>query len=94
MPDYAMELAQFTGIKKTSIHGLRRTVSSQLNTILFQKAVADMLGHSERVNEQHYNYSTAENTEKAAALLKVSSERGIWSPLPLRSALTGCPSDF
>ena len=65
--------ASEAGIKKTSIHGIRRTVSSLLNTVLSQKAVADMLGHSERVNEQHYNYSTAENTEKAAALKEVSS---------------------
>jgi len=66
--------ASEAGIKKTSIHGIRRTVSSQLNTILPQRAVADMLGHSERVNEQHYNYSTAENNEKAAALMKMSSK--------------------
>ena len=33
-----------------------------------------MLGHSERVNEQFYNYSTAENSEKAAALKEVSSK--------------------
>lgn len=66
--------ASEAGIKKTSIHGIRRTVSSLLNTVLSQKAVADMLGHSERVNEQHYNYSTAENTEKAAALKQLSSK--------------------
>lgn len=62
------------GIRKTSIHGIRRTVSSQLNTILPQTAVASMLGHSERVNEQHYNYSTAENSEKIEALTQVSSK--------------------
>ena len=62
------------GIKKTSIHGIRRTVSSQLNTILPQKDVASMLGHSERVNEKHYNYSTAENIEKMHALAEVSSK--------------------
>jgi hypothetical protein len=32
-----------------------------LHTALPQKAVADMLGHYERINEQHYNYSMAEN---------------------------------
>ena len=53
------------GIKKTSIHGIRRTISSLLNTVLPQKAVAEMLGHSEKVNEEHYNYSMAENTENA-----------------------------
>ena len=66
--------ASEAGIKKTSIHGIRRTVSSLLNTVLEQKAVADMLGHSEKVNEQHYNYSTAENSEKTKALTAVSSK--------------------
>lgn len=51
----------------------RRTVSSLLNTVLPQKAVAEMLGHTERVNEQHYNYSMAENAEKKRALEKVFS---------------------
>lgn len=66
--------AEEAGVRKTSIHGIRRTVSSLLNTILPQKAVADMLGHTERVNEQHYNYSMAENTEKMRALEEVSSK--------------------
>lgn len=66
--------ASEAGIKKTSIHGIRRTVSSQLNTVLSQKDVASMLGHSERVNERHYNYSTAENTAKIQALTQVSSK--------------------
>lgn len=61
------------GIKKTSIHEIRRTVSSLLNTVLPQKAVADMLGHSERVNELCYNYSMAENAEKKRALEDVFS---------------------
>ena len=60
-------------VSKTSIHSIRRTVSSLLNTILPQRVVAEMLGHTERVNEQCYNYSTAENAEKAAALSKLSS---------------------
>lgn len=66
--------AQEAGIKRTSIHCIRRTVSSLLNTILPQKAVAEMLGHTERVNEQHYNFSTAENAEKLRALEEVSSK--------------------
>ena len=57
--------ASEAGIKKTSIHVIRRTVSSLLNTVLPQKAVAEMLGHTERVNEQFYNYSMAENAEKS-----------------------------
>lgn len=63
--------ASEAGIKKTSIHGIRRTVSSLLNTMLPQKAVAEMLGHTERVNEQFYNYSMAENAEKKRALEQV-----------------------
>ena len=66
--------AEEAGIRRTSIHGIRRTVSSLLNTVLPQKVVADMLGHTERVNEQHYNFSTAENAEKMRALEEVSSK--------------------
>ncbi len=33
-----------------------------------------MLGHSERVNEEHYNYSMAENAEKKRALEEVFSK--------------------
>ena len=66
--------AKEAGIKKTSIHGIRRTMSSMLNTILPEKAVADMLGHTERVNERHYNYCMAENAEKKAALDQVYSK--------------------
>lgn len=66
--------AEEAGVRRTSIHGIRRTVSSLLNTVLPQKAVADMLGHTERVNEQHYNFSMAENAEKMRALEEVSSK--------------------
>ena len=66
--------ASEAGIKKTSIHGIRRTVSSLLNTVLPQKAVAEMLGHTEHVNEQFYNYSMAENAEKKRALEEVYSK--------------------
>lgn len=62
------------GIKKTSIHCLRRTVSSSLNTLLPQKEVASLLGHSERVNEQHYNFSRAERSEKLKAIEEMSSK--------------------
>ena len=59
------------GIDSTSIHEIRRTVSSLLNTKLPQRDVAEMLGHSENINERHYNYSTAEDAEKQKALTNV-----------------------
>lgn len=63
--------AREAGIGNTSIHEIRRTVSSLLNTKLPQRVVADMLGHSEHINERHYNYSTAESREKIEALKNV-----------------------
>lgn len=64
--------ASEAGIKKTSIHGIRRTVSSMLNTLLPTTAVAALLGHSEIVNERHYDYDVAANNEKISALQRVS----------------------
>ncbi len=61
------------GISKGSIHRIRRTVSSLLNQHLPQRVVAELLGHTETVNELHYNYSVAETTEKANALSRISS---------------------
>lgn len=63
--------AKEVGINGASIHEIRRTVSSLLNTILPQRAVADMLGHSENINERYYNYSIAEDSEKLSALTNV-----------------------
>ena len=63
--------AKEAGIDGTSIHEIRRTVSSLLNTILPQRDVAELLGHSEQVNERHYNYSTAEEAEKEEALRNI-----------------------
>ena len=62
------------GIQKTSIHGIRRTISSMLNQTLDQTAVAAILGHSEQVNERHYHYDTSERDEKLKALSSVSSK--------------------
>lgn len=63
--------AKEAGINGTSIHEIRRTVSSLLNTRLSQRDVADMLGHSEHINERFYNYSTAEDAEKIDALKNI-----------------------
>jgi integrase len=65
--------ASEAGIGKTSIHEIRRTVSSILNTVLPRRVVASLLGHSERVNGENYDYSTAENAEKKQAVEKVYS---------------------
>ena len=61
------------GVKKTSIHGIRRTVSSILRTKLPVKTVANMLGHLEETNEQHYNYDFFEDNAKIKALSELSS---------------------
>ncbi len=59
-------------IKKTSIHGVRRTVSSILRTKLPARVVANMLGHLEQTNENHYNYDFYEDDEKIEALSSIS----------------------
>ena len=62
------------GIDRTvSIHMIRRTVSSLLNTMLPRTAVCSILGHNEEVNEQHYDYDISENAEKIRALTRVYS---------------------
>ncbi len=60
------------GIENGSIHRIRRTVSSVLNQVLPQKDVSALLGHTETVNEMHYNYSTADIQEKTSALIHLS----------------------
>ncbi len=66
--------AKHIGIDYVSIHRIRRTVSSLLNESLTQKDVADLLGHTEKVNEMHYNYSTADFQEKLTALNHLSRQ--------------------
>lgn len=66
--------AKEAGIGSTSIHEIRRTVSSMLRTTLPVSAVAHLLGHQEATNEQHYNYDTLENSEKADALASMSAQ--------------------
>lgn len=52
------------GIEITSIHEIRRTVSSELRKRMPVKAVANMLGHLEDTNESYYNYDNTENEIK------------------------------
>lgn len=49
-----------SGIHAKSIHALRRTVSSKLNLKLPSATVALIMGHTEEVNKNHYNYDTVE----------------------------------
>lgn len=60
------------GIKRTSIHEIRRTVSSYLNTVLPREAVANMLGHLPTTNERFYDYDISSRTVKVEALEKFS----------------------
>lgn len=56
------------GINAKSIHAIRRTVSSKLNTILPRATVALIMGHTEEVNEEHYDYDTLELETKRNAM--------------------------
>ena len=60
------------GIKRTSIHEIRRTVSSYLNTVLPREAVANMLGHLPTTNERFYDYDISSRSIKVEALEKLS----------------------
>ncbi len=60
------------GIKRTSIHEIRRTISSYLNTLLPREAVANMLGHLPTTNERFYDYDISSRTVKVEALEKFS----------------------
>ncbi|HCM92070.1 MAG TPA: hypothetical protein DIS78_05870 [Lachnospiraceae bacterium] len=60
------------GIKRTSIHEIRRTVSSYLNTVLPREAVANMLGHLPTTNERFYDYDISSRSVKVEALEKLS----------------------
>ena len=59
-------------IPRVSIHRIRRTVSSYLNTMLPREAVSAMLGHLTTTNERFYDYDISEKSEKINALSAVS----------------------
>lgn len=69
-----MEFNNSHYVRKTSIHEIRRTVSSYLRQELPIKAVASMLGHLEVTNELCYNYDMSETLEKTRALEELSSK--------------------
>ncbi len=85
----ASRRADEAGIKKTSIHEIRRTVSSYLRQELPIKAVASMLGHLETTNELCYNYDMSETAEKTRALTDLSSKLIKFSPELQRQKKTG-----
>lgn len=58
-------------INAKSIHALRRTVSSKLNSRLPSATVALIMGHTEEVNRTHYNYDIMELTIKKSAMEQI-----------------------
>lgn len=66
--------ASEAGIKKTSIHGIRKTISSILNTMLPRSAVANLLGHLETTNERFYDFDITNYNDKLNALSKMSQK--------------------
>ena len=85
----ASRRAQEAGIGGTSIHEIRRTVSSLLNTELPRRVVAELMGHTERVNAGNYDYSTAEYAEKKQALKNVYSKVLNFSEISPKTKKTG-----
>jgi len=54
-----------------SIHALRRTVSYKLNARLPGVTVALIMGHTEEVNKNHYNYDIVELHVKRDAMVQI-----------------------
>lgn len=65
--------ASEAGIKKTSVHGIRRTVASEMRKIANIKIVSNLLGHLEETDEGYYNYDNSEFDEKKAITTKLCS---------------------
>lgn len=72
LTDACRRRSKEAGIKRTSIHEIRRTVSSYLNTVLPREAVANMLGHLPTTNERFYDYDISSRLVKVEALEKLS----------------------
>ena len=60
--------AKEAGLDGSSIHEIRRTVSSILRTVTSREAVAAMLGHLPETNDKHYDYDVTERSDKIIAL--------------------------
>lgn len=52
------------GIGTCSIHWIRRTVSSRLNQFYDRAIVSHIMGHTEEVNQNHYDYDMEEIQRK------------------------------
>ena len=64
--------AKEAGLGGASIHKIRRSVSSYLNTIISREAVANLLGHLPETNAQYYDYDISSMAEKREALETMS----------------------
>ncbi len=58
----------------SSIHEIRRTVSSQLNTIIPRETAAALLGHLPETNERHYDYDMSSEAQQLEALSKLHTK--------------------
>ncbi len=54
-----------------TIHRIRRTVASHLNTIYDQATVSHIMGHTEEVDAKHYNYDTVQLADKQNSMDKL-----------------------
>lgn len=59
--------AKEANVQKVSIHGIRRTVASELRKEFSEKLVSSLLGHLEKTDNQYYNYDNSEFEDKKVA---------------------------
>lgn len=53
---------------RLTIHRIRRTVASRLNVLYDRATVSHIMGHTEDVDERHYDYDTVQLSDKQAAM--------------------------
>ena len=56
------------GVRACSIHAIRRTVSSRLNRVYGRATVSHILGHTDEINANFYDYDTELQAEKQSAM--------------------------
>lgn len=69
--------AKESGLKKSSTHEIRRTVSSYLNTVLERETVANLMGHLPETNERFYDYDISSIQEKKDALSRLAESEKV-----------------